>query len=181
MRKELTTSILLRNYLRQINICCHSNLINICCQQTLLNSLGRSWMPKHFFWGLCPVSPALHPGFLDLWRSPPALSSIPTLGFFFECLGIQFFNSFTCELRDTMSRQRSLTLFTRMWLTGHHATPEVTHTLFPTQPFLPWVLRIWESVFYSQAFFTLHSLYLGKWRISLGVIGILSMYFRLHT
>ena len=58
------------------------------------------------------------------------------------------FNSLTCDLRGTMPCQRSITLFTHMWLTGYHATPEVTHTLFPTQPFLPWVLRIWESVFY---------------------------------
>ena len=30
--------------------------------------------------------------------------------FFFECIGIQFFNSLTCDLRDAMPRQRSLTL-----------------------------------------------------------------------
>ena len=58
------------------------------------NSLGRNRMPRHFyFWGNYPVSSALHPGFSDLWRPPPALRSIPTLGFFFECLGIRFFNS----------------------------------------------------------------------------------------
>ena len=58
------------------------------------NSLGRNRMPRlFFFWGHYPVSPALHPGFSDLWRPPPALSATPTLGFFFECLGIQFFNS----------------------------------------------------------------------------------------
>ena len=38
-------------------------------------------------------------------------------GFFFlcvcECLGIQFFNSLTCALRDAMPRQRSLTLLPR--------------------------------------------------------------------
>ena len=40
------------------------------------------------------LSPALHPGFSDLWRSPPALSSTPTWDYFilFECLSIQFFN-----------------------------------------------------------------------------------------
>ena len=45
------------------------------------------------FRGFCYlVSPALHPGFPDPWRSQPALSSTPTQGyfFFFECLGIQF-------------------------------------------------------------------------------------------
>ena len=135
-----------------------------------------------------------------------------------EYLGIQFFNSLTCDLRDAMPCQRSLILFTHMWHTGHYPTPEVPHALFPTQPlsviphslvdycqvfrpilyfppsssqsdlrlyptqpFLPWVLPIWESVFYSQAFFTLHSLYLGKQRISLGLIGILNMYLCLHT
>ena len=43
--------------------------------------------------------------------------------FFFECIGIQFFNSLACDLQDAMSRQRALTLF--------------THTLFPTQPCHP--------------------------------------------
>ena len=63
------------------------------------------------FWGHYLVLQALHPGFSDAWRSPPTLSSILTQGyFFFECLGIQFFNSLTCELRDAMPRQRSLTL-----------------------------------------------------------------------
>ena len=39
------------------------------------------------------MSPAFHPGFSDLWRSPPVLSSTPTQGFFlFESLGIQFYN-----------------------------------------------------------------------------------------
>ena len=35
------------------------------------------------------------------------------LFFFFECLGIQFFNSLTCDLWDTMPRQRSLTFIAR--------------------------------------------------------------------
>ena len=55
--------------------------------------LGENGCLSLFFWGYHPVSLALHPGFSDLWRPPPALSSILTLGFFFECLGIQFFNS----------------------------------------------------------------------------------------
>ena len=33
--------------------------------------------------------------------------------YLFEFLGIQFFNSLTCDLRDTMPRQRSLTLLPR--------------------------------------------------------------------
>ena len=32
---------------------------------------------------------------------------------FFECIGIQFFNSLTCDLPNTMPRQRSLTLIPR--------------------------------------------------------------------
>ena len=32
---------------------------------------------------------------------------------FFECLGIQFFNLLTCDLQDTMPRQRSPTLLPR--------------------------------------------------------------------
>ena len=35
-----------------------------------------------FSLGHCLMSPALHPGFSDLWRSPPALNSTLTLGFF---------------------------------------------------------------------------------------------------
>ena len=43
---------------------------------------------------------------------------------FYECIGIQFFSSLTCDLRNAMSRQRS---HTHMCLTGHHATQEVTY------------------------------------------------------
>ena len=65
------------------------------------------------FFGHGLISLALHPGFSDLLGSPPALSCNPTLGFFFECLGIQFFNLLTCDLRDTMPCQRSPTLIPR--------------------------------------------------------------------
>ena len=76
-------------------------------------------MPMHFFFflffffGYCLMSSALQPGFSDLWGSPPVLSSTPTLDFFFECLGIQSFNWVTCDLWDTMPRQRSPTLIPR--------------------------------------------------------------------
>ena len=106
-----------------------------------------------------------------LWGKPDAWA----FWVFLWILRHPVFNSLTCDLRDTMPRQRSITLFAHMWLAGYHATPEVTHTLFPSHPFLPWMLRIWESVFYSQVFFTLDSLYLGKRRISLGIS------LRLHT
>ena len=65
-----------------------------------------------FCLGHCLMSLALHPGFSTLAQTYEGLSSTQTLGFFFffECIGIQFFNSHTCDLRDAMPRQRSLTL-----------------------------------------------------------------------
>ena len=81
------------------------------------------------------MSPGLHSGLSDPWRSPPALSSTLTQGYFFEWLGIQvfnshshmiygtschgrsdshyIFNSLTCDLRYTMPRQRSLPILPR--------------------------------------------------------------------
>ena len=54
------------------------------------------------------------------------------------------------DLQDTMQRQRSLCFFiVTMLLTGHHIMSVVIYW------FLRWVLRIWESAFYYQAFFTL--------------------------
>ena len=67
------------------------------------------------FFGLdhCLMSAALHPSFSEpclhwLWALPWHLAF-----FVFECIGIQFFNSLTCDLRDAMPRQRSLTLIPR--------------------------------------------------------------------
>ena len=76
-----------------------------------LNKLKLDAYASFFGHGL--ISLALHPGFSDLLGSPPALSCTLTLGFFFECLGIQFFNLLTCDLRDTMPHQRSPTLIPR--------------------------------------------------------------------
>ena len=59
-------------------------------------AMGETGCLCIFFVFRCLMSPALHPGFSDLWGSPPALSSTLRLGFFcfvFECIGIQFFNS----------------------------------------------------------------------------------------
>ena len=146
---------------------------------------------------------------LDAW----AISSF-FLFFFCECLGFLIHShvtygmschargysraSRTCDLRNTMTRQRSLKLFfppnplasslTLLWTITRFLDPfyifsisQSDSRLYHTQPFLPWVLRVWESNFYSQAFFTLHFLYLAKRRIFLGVIRILSMYLSLHT
>ena len=65
------------------------------------------------FLGPYLVSLALHPGFSHWWRCPLSLSSTPTRGYFFECLGIQFFNSLTCDIRDAMPRQGLPTLLPR--------------------------------------------------------------------
>ena len=48
-------------------------------------------------------------GLHQLWALPWHLDFFS----FFECLGIQFFNSLTCDLRDTMPHQRSTTLIPR--------------------------------------------------------------------
>ena len=39
--------------------------------------------------------------------------TLPNPFFYFECIGIQFFNSLTYDLRDIMPRQKSLTLIPR--------------------------------------------------------------------
>ena len=52
--------------------CCCSSFIFICWCCIFI-----------WFLGYFVMSPALHPGFSDPWRSPPALSSTPTT---FDCL-----------------------------------------------------------------------------------------------
>ena len=82
-----------------------------------------------------------------------------------------------------------------LWLMGHHAMPEVIlffiiamlltghHAMQWSSSGLPWVLRICENVFYSQAFFTLHSFLLvsrppcGR-QFNLKVSRVLSWYFQ---
>ena len=83
-------------------------IINL--QKTPLGETGY----LSIFWGHYLVSPAIHPGFADPLRSPPALNSTHTRLFiylFFEYFGIQFFNSLARDLQDTIPRQRSRTLF----------------------------------------------------------------------
>ena len=62
---------------------------------------------------------------VKLWSEKPDAYAFFCLGldFFFVSIGIQFFNSLTYDLQETMPRQRSLTLF--------------IHALFPTQPCRP--------------------------------------------
>ena len=95
------------------------------------------------------MSPALHPGFSDLWGSPPALSSTPTLDFF-EWLGIQFFNSLTCDLQDAMPCQRSPTLIFReaedFPRGGNHSRDEP----------LPTCLALLQPIYYNSRFLFIH-------------------------
>ena len=113
--------------------------------KSLQNSLGRNRMPMHLFFsffGHCLMSLALHPGFSDLWGSPPALSSTPTLGFF-ECLGIQFFNLPTCDLWDTMPCHRSPTLVTREEEDFPRGDNHSKHVPLPT--YLAWLQPLYHN------------------------------------
>ena len=89
-------------------------LLFFLAQPSLATSLTLLWTIARFLDPFYTFSPAHRRVIHDLTPPNP-----------FECIGIQFFNSLTCDLRDAMPRQRSLTL-THMWLTGRHATPEVT-------------------------------------------------------
>ena len=84
---------------------------------TLQNSPRRNCMPEHFLRPLSCVTGT------PLWLVRPVKVSTSSklypdtrllfFFFLFECSGIQFFSSLTCDLRDTMPRQRSLTLLPR--------------------------------------------------------------------
>ena len=110
-------------------------------------------MPMHFlfsfyFWPLTHVT-STPPWLSDLWGSPPALSSTPTLGFF-EWLGIQFFNSLTCDLQDAMPCQRSPTLNFReaedFPRGGNHSGDEP----------LPTCLALLQPIYYNSRFLFIH-------------------------
>ena len=101
------------------------------------------------FFGHDLMSPALHPGFSDLWRSPPALSSTLTLGFF-ECLGIQFFNLLTCDLQDTMPCQRSPILIPREAEDFPRCDNHSKHVPLPT--YLAW----FQPIYYDSRFVFIH-------------------------
>ena len=66
-----------------------------------------------FFWPWPHVT-GTPPWLIRLVRVSTSSELYPdTWLFFFVCLGIQFFNSLTCDLGDTMPRLRSLTLIPR--------------------------------------------------------------------
>ena len=68
-------------------------------QPPLVSSLTLRWTIARFLDPFYTFSPAHRRVIRDF--TPP---------YPFECIGIQFFNSLTCDLRDAMPRQRSLTL-----------------------------------------------------------------------
>ena len=72
-------------------------------------------MPMHFLFRPLPHVTSTPPWLLRPMRVSTSSELYPdTLLFFvFECLGIQFFNSLTCDLWDTMPLQRSPTLIPR--------------------------------------------------------------------
>ena len=79
--------------------------------QSLQNSLGRNWMPGHFQAASCHRhSPWLF-RFVKVSTSselyPDTFFFFFFFFFFFECLGIQFSNLHSCDLRDAMPCPRS--------------------------------------------------------------------------
>ena len=91
------------------------------------------------------------------WEKLDAWAFCFVFVFFVNAQASSFFNSLTCDLRGTMPRQRSLMLFTHMWLTRRKATPEVTHALHsrsfshPTLSSLtlPWTIARFLNPFYT--------------------------------
>ena len=72
-------------------------------------------MRMHFLFRPLPRVTGTPPWLLRPMRVSTSSELYPDtrLFLFFECIGIQFFNSLTCDLRDTMPRQRSLTLISK--------------------------------------------------------------------
>ena len=79
------------------------------------NSRGKNWMPEHFFFVFLTITSCHGPSTLasQICECLHQLWALPQHEAFFECLGIQFFNSLTCNLQDVMPRQRSPTLVPR--------------------------------------------------------------------
>ena len=69
-------------------------------------------MPEHFLKPL-PCVTGTTPWFLRPVKVSTSSELYPNTRLFFECLEIQFFNPFSCELRDTMLHQRSPILLPR--------------------------------------------------------------------
>ena len=117
-------------------------------------TLGETGCLSNFL-GSLSMSLALHPGFSDLLRSPPALSSTPTT---FGCLLFLMFKHPVLDSPPFLTQSVRLHLVTYPSLCSTCLTYRTLVTkCFPPNP------------------------YLGKRRISLGVTSILSMCLHSHT
>ena len=96
--------------------------------------LGETGCLSNFL-GYLSMSPALYPGFSDLWRSPPALSSTPTtFGCLLFLIVFQFYNSHpfpTQSVRLPLVTYSSLCSTCVTYRMPCHCS---SHQLLPTQP-----------------------------------------------
>ena len=99
------------------------------------NRLRRNWVPEQLS-GLLTHATGSHPGFSDLWRSPPVLSSTLVT---FGCvvfLIVQASSFFIHSPFLTQSiRLPLVTYLSLLWLMGHYAMAAVTRC-FPCNPYL---------------------------------------------
>ena len=118
---------------------------------SLQNSLRRDWMLMHFFLAIASchqhstLASQTCEGLRQVWALPRHLAS-----FFFECLGIQFFNSLTCDLQDTMPHQRSPTLIPREAEDFPRGDNHSKHVPLPT--YLGWL----QPIYYNSRFVFIH-------------------------
>ena len=105
-------------------------------------------MPRHFFlffWPL-PYVTGTSPWLLRPARVSTSFELYPNTWVFFECLGTQFFNSFTCDVWETMPHQRSPTLMPREaedFLRGDNHSKHV-----PLSTYLAWL----QPIYYNSRF-----------------------------
>ena len=97
--------------------------------------LGETGCLRNFL-GYLSTSLALHHGFSDLWRSPPALSSTPTT---FSCLLFLFFQASSFFIRPVPTQSVRLPLVTYPWLCSTYVTCRIpyhasSHQVLPTTP-----------------------------------------------
>ena len=109
--------------------------------KSLQNSLGRNWMPIHHFFSFLAIAPCYQH---STWLLRPVRvstsSELYPNTWLFDCLGIQFFNSLTCDLRDTMPRQRSPTFIPREAKDFPRGDSHSKHLPLPT--YLAWLQPI---------------------------------------
>ena len=102
-----------------------------------MGEIGCLWIFYFlFFWPLPHVSGT------SPWLLRPVRVSISSelycnTWLFFECLGIQFFNSLTCDLQDTMPHQSSPTLIPREAENFFRGDNHSKHVPLPT--YLAWL------------------------------------------